>query len=124
MRRLLKANSGNMLIMVAISLAVLASFGVLAIDIGRMLVTKTQLQNAADAAALAGASVFCENAAATDAEILARTNRIGSANEAMQNEAVPVDMGQATVVITSATGSARRLEIANPSAAPAATGRR
>jgi hypothetical protein len=85
--------------MVAISLAVLASFGVLSIDVGRMLVTKTQLQNAADAAALAGASVFCEDPNASDAQVQARTKLIGSANEAMVDEAVPVDMDAATIAI-------------------------
>jgi Flp pilus assembly protein TadG len=100
MRRLWKASSGNVLIMVAISLAVLASFGVLSIDVGRMLVTKTQLQNAADAAALAGASVFCDNPAATEAEAKARAKLIGAANEAMVDEAVPVDMDAAQIVVT------------------------
>jgi Flp pilus assembly protein TadG len=104
MRRLWKNSSGNTLIMVAISLATLAAFGVLAIDIGRMLVTKTQLQNAADASALAGASVFCENPAATDAEVEARARLLGAANEALVNEAVPVDMDAATITITRDAG--------------------
>ena len=59
------------------------AFGILTIDIGRMLVTKTQLQNAADAGALAGASVFCENFTATDAEVQSVVRIVGGNHRAL-----------------------------------------
>lgn len=77
MRQFVKKDRGNALIMGAISFAVLTGFGVLTIDIGRILVTRTQLQNAADAGALAGASLFCESGNPTDAEIQSRVRLIG-----------------------------------------------
>lgn len=51
-----KNNRGIAVIYIALLLVVLLAFAGLAIDIGYMYVAKTQLQNAADAAALAGAS--------------------------------------------------------------------
>jgi Flp pilus assembly protein TadG len=58
----------------------LMSFAVLSIDMGVLLTTRNQLQNAADAAALAGALALAETngdeAAATDAAIeMAASNR-------------------------------------------------
>jgi hypothetical protein len=47
--------------LVAILSAVLLGFAALTIDIGHMYVVRNQLQNAADAAALAGASVYIED---------------------------------------------------------------
>ena len=54
--RLLKnEESGQVLVLVALSLTVLCGFVALAIDVGGMVAQKSQLQNAADAAALAAA---------------------------------------------------------------------
>jgi len=50
-----KDESGQSLVLVALMMAVLLGFGALAIDIGYMTFQKSELQNAADAAALAGA---------------------------------------------------------------------
>jgi len=50
----LKGESGQSTIIIAISLVVLCGFAAMAIDLGRISVEKGQLQNAADAAALAG----------------------------------------------------------------------
>lgn len=52
----IKNNRGQILVLVAVSLVVLLGFAALAIDIGYFYHTKNQLQGAADAAALAGAS--------------------------------------------------------------------
>jgi Flp pilus assembly protein TadG len=49
-------NSGLAVVYLAILLVVLIAFAGLAVDLGYMYVTKTQLQNASDAAALAGAA--------------------------------------------------------------------
>ena len=104
MRRWVRSDKGNIMIMMAGAMAVLAGFGILTIDIGRQLVTRSQLQNAADASALAGASVFCENPAATDAEVQYRAKLLGAANEALVNEAVPVDMDAAKIKLPAAVG--------------------
>ncbi|MGH7725494.1 MAG: pilus assembly protein TadG-related protein [Candidatus Eiseniibacteriota bacterium] len=100
MRQSWKHDKGNVLIMVALSFAVLAAFGMLTIDVGRILVTRTQLQNAADAAALAGASVYCENAAAPAEDVRTRARQVGGANNALQAAAVPVDMGRAIITLS------------------------
>ena len=55
-RRLFQVNSrGSVLILVAISLVVFIGIAALAIDIGHLSTTRNELQNVADAAALAGA---------------------------------------------------------------------
>jgi len=77
MRQFIKKEQGNALILGAVSFAVLTAFGVLTIDIGRILVTRTQLQNAADAGALAGASMFCNQSDPSDAEIQSRVRLVG-----------------------------------------------
>ncbi|MFH1277906.1 MAG: pilus assembly protein TadG-related protein [Candidatus Eisenbacteria bacterium] len=55
MRQVLKNQQGAALLFVTISLVVMFAFAVLSIDVSLLYVTRTQLQNAADAAALAGA---------------------------------------------------------------------
>jgi Flp pilus assembly protein TadG len=54
-RRFPRNREGASIILVAVSLVMIFAFAVLAIDVGTLYVTRTQLQNAADAAALAGA---------------------------------------------------------------------
>lgn len=83
MRHLLRRDKGNALIFGALSFAVLAAFGVLTIDVGRILVTRNQLQNGADAAALAGAAVYCQNPNATDDEAIAQAQSVGNSNKAL-----------------------------------------
>jgi hypothetical protein len=103
MRHFFRKERGNALIMVALSFAVLAAFGVLTIDIGRILVTRTQLQNAADAGALAGASLFCENQGlinVTDADIQNRVRLVGGANKALEEGAEFVTIENDQIVIT------------------------
>ena len=51
-----KQQNGSTLLFVAISLALLMGFSALAVDVGYLLVTRNELQNTADAAALAGAT--------------------------------------------------------------------
>lgn len=54
-KKLRKEESGQALIMVALLIGVLGGFAALVIDVGYMYVQKSELQSAADAAALAGA---------------------------------------------------------------------
>ena len=55
LRKILKDEKGVSVIMVAISLVVIFGFAVVAIDMSLIQLAKTELQNAADAGALAGA---------------------------------------------------------------------
>src|SRR5262249_19156768 len=60
-----------------------------------------QLQNGADAAALAGASVYCEKgAAATEAEARSRAHTVGESNNTLgmgSAESIKIDDGDITV---------------------------
>jgi len=101
MRHFVKKEQGNALILGALSFAVLIGFGVLTIDIGRILVTKNQLQNAADAGALAGASAFCENFAATDAEVESRVRTVGGSHMSLaMDKPEKVDIPNSQIKIT------------------------
>lgn len=55
LRKLRKEEAGQALIMVALLIGVLGGFAALVVDVGYMYVQKSELQSAADAAALAGA---------------------------------------------------------------------
>ena len=59
-RRLRPQPRGQTLITVALGLVVLLAFVGLAVDVGLMMLARNELQNAADAAALAGAQKFYE----------------------------------------------------------------
>ena len=56
-KKLRKEEDGQSLVMVALLFVVLLGFSALVIDVGMLYVTKAELQNAADAGALAGAAV-------------------------------------------------------------------
>jgi hypothetical protein len=53
---------GNVVVLVAISMTLLIGFAALAIDLGQLYVARAELQRAADAAALAGASAYFSDA--------------------------------------------------------------
>jgi hypothetical protein len=99
MKHWVRSERGNILIMMALAFAVMAGFGILTIDIGRILVTRTQLQNAADAGALAGASLFCNGPAPTDADVQNEVRLVGGANMALENNAVEVDIPNSQITI-------------------------
>jgi Flp pilus assembly protein TadG len=60
-RRLRKQPRGQALVTMAVALLAILGFAGLAIDVGMVFMAKNEVQNAADAAALAGASKFYEN---------------------------------------------------------------
>src|SRR4051812_39557404 len=66
--RLLGEERGSMIILVAISAAVLFLAGAMAVDGGMLYTAHTEAQRAADAAALAGASAFVDYGATTAAQ--------------------------------------------------------
>ncbi len=71
-----KREEGNALVLIALALVTILGFSALAIDIGVMLTARTQLQDAVDAAALAGASglLFSQAEATNRAIALAGLN--------------------------------------------------
>ena len=75
LKKLRKEENGQSLVMVALLLVVLLSFSALVIDVGMLYVTKAQLQNAADAGALAGAAVPSSDTI-VKAEEYARSNGV------------------------------------------------
>ena len=60
----LKDQKGTVIVLFALTLTVLLGFTALAIDIGDLYVGRNELQNAADAAALAGALLLPDTTAA------------------------------------------------------------
>ena len=62
---------GAMAVLLAVMLIVLFAFLAFAVDLGNVYVTRSQLQNAADAAALAGAQQLAEGESATTARQVA-----------------------------------------------------
>lgn len=75
LKKLRKEEDGQSLVMVALLFVVLLSFSALVIDVGMLYVAKAELQNAADAGALAGASVPLANTI-TEAEEYVRNNGV------------------------------------------------
>jgi len=70
MFELIKKEEGNVLVLSAFALVVLLGFAALAIDVGVILTARSQLQNAVDAAALAGVSgLLTSQTLATDRAI-------------------------------------------------------
>jgi hypothetical protein len=63
---LLKRNNGQSLIMVALLMVAILGFAAIVIDVGMMSLTKADLQNAADAAALAGAMELPDSSVQAD----------------------------------------------------------
>jgi hypothetical protein len=82
--------NGAVIILVAVSMFVLLGFAAVAIDIGHLVVARNELQNAADAGALAGAQVlYNDNGTVIDTG----TNQVGyDAARANNSEKVPVDV--------------------------------
>lgn len=66
--------SGAVLVMLGVTLVVLLGFAALAIDLGRTYLVRTELQNAADAAALAGAKELNQTANGVNNAVEAATN--------------------------------------------------
>lgn len=83
----LRNNRGAMLIAVALALVALFAFAVIAIDGAILMAAKNQLQNAADAAALAGASGLLTG---SQDEAIARAIGFAADNTAVEQDRTPV----------------------------------
>ena len=76
-----KCESGQSIVMIAMSLVVLCGMAAIAVDIGRVSVERGQLQNAADAAALAGAAALpTATTAKSQAVLYAGINGVSAAD--------------------------------------------
>jgi Flp pilus assembly protein TadG len=96
LKKLVRGNNrGSIMVMTAIAVVALFSFAALAIDGAMMMTTKNQLQAAADAAALAGASALLDNG--DQAEARARAIAFSSYNSAVQDTPRPVTITDADI---------------------------
>ena len=86
-RAFLGNDRGSVMIMVTVGLVACFAFVVLAVETAILMTTRTQLHNAADAAALAGASGLLEGSEATATE---RAIAIAGSNDAVQDGMQPV----------------------------------
>jgi Flp pilus assembly protein TadG len=108
--RLLHDQRGTVLIFVALAIFSLGAMAILSVDISRMMVARVQLQNAADAGALAGALVFGETTDPTRQDIRAQAKEISGMNKAFGKEGdefiphsriqVKIDMDEQLVEVT------------------------
>lgn len=72
---------GNIIVWAAVLMVVILAFVAFAVDVGYMMLTKTQLQNAADASALAAAAVMAEPIEDVRAEARQYAGYYGAAGE-------------------------------------------
>jgi uncharacterized membrane protein len=64
--------AGQSIVLVCLFLTAMLAFAALAVDVGRFIAERRYLQNAADAAALAGATTLVNGGTVADAEAAAR----------------------------------------------------
>jgi len=93
LKRVLRDEKGATMIIVAIAIVVIFGLAVLAIDLSLIQLAKTQLQNAADAAALAGAVVLYTSDGDQDVAT-AEAIRVAGLNVAVQDVQRPVVIGE------------------------------
>jgi Flp pilus assembly protein TadG len=95
----LRANDrGAVIIYTAFFLLVLLGFVALGVDVGKAMATRTQLQRAADAAALAGASALDPRTGVIHPDTaIARAQHTASLNTAFVNDPQPVQLAAAGV---------------------------
>lgn len=65
-RRVSKVEQGQVVVLSALSFAVVLAFAALAVDVGQFLLTRTDLQSSVDAMALGGAQKLCGDASCTN----------------------------------------------------------
>jgi len=108
MSRLLKDRSGNFGMMTAILLPVLIGGGGIALDLTNMMMSKTQLQEAADSAALAASTALATGEAADEAAAkkLAKEFFIAQMGNYMGAEAAGALAGTTDVTVNTTTSSA------------------
>jgi Flp pilus assembly protein TadG len=90
LRKVWGDEKGASIVFVAIAMVVIFGFAVLAIDGSLMQLAKTQLQNAADAAALAGAMAWATTNMGNEDSVRAEAIRVAGLNVAVQDIQRPV----------------------------------
>lgn len=101
MFKYIRNESGQAMVFVALFLVVLMGFAALAVDVGAMTVQRSKLQNAADAAALAGALVAGNNNDDDDVKDEAENYAVANFKENDTTTINPViDRGNKTVEVT------------------------
>jgi Flp pilus assembly pilin Flp len=90
LRRFLRDEKGATMVMVAISIVMIFGFAVIAIDLSLIQLAKTQLQNAADAAALAGVMAWARTNMGSVDSARAEAIRVAALNVAIQDIQRPV----------------------------------
>jgi Flp pilus assembly protein TadG len=83
LKKVLRDEKGASIILVAIAIVAILGFAVLAVDLSFVQLAKTQLQNAADASAMAGARLLCNGGSIDSAR--AEAIRIAGLNVAVQD---------------------------------------
>jgi Flp pilus assembly protein TadG len=95
---------GVVIITLALFMLLMLGFVALGVDIAKLMATRSQLQNAADAAALAGASAIDPTTGVIVRETaVARAQQTGILNSAFVGVPQPVSVDAADVVTTSST---------------------
>jgi len=99
-----RGERGVMIIWLALFLLVLIGFGSLSVDVAKLAATRTQLQNAADAAALAGASAIdSQTGVIVQPTAIARAQTTAITNKAFNDEPQPVVLAAADVTFPTPT---------------------
>lgn len=99
-----RGERGVMIIWLALFLLVLIGFGSLSVDVAKLATTRTQLQNAADAAALAGASALDPTTGViVQPTAIGRAQTSAVSNKAFIDEPQPVVLAAADVTFPTPT---------------------
>jgi hypothetical protein len=94
LKRVLRKERGATMVMVAVAIVMIFGFAVLAIDLSLLQLAKTQLQNGADASALAGAQRLC---CCGQDSARAEAIRIAGLNLAVEDIQRPVIIGNSDI---------------------------
>ncbi|HTH77104.1 MAG TPA: TadG family pilus assembly protein [Trinickia sp.] len=113
-----RKQEGAVAITVAVCLVMLLGFAALAIDVGNVMVTRNQLQNAADAAAMAGAGCLirrtaCSNTTATQPDwttATAKASAFSTSTSTNQVQGAAVKVSTVSTGYWNVTGTPFRLE--------------
>ncbi len=98
-----RGERGVVIIWLALFLLVLLGFGSLAVDVAKLAATRTQLQNAADAAALAGASALDPATGVIQTDLaVSRAQAVAASNKAFIGDPQPVVLAAGDVTFPSA----------------------
>ncbi len=102
LQRLARSTRGAALLLMAVTLGGLAAVAIIAIDISRMLVARAELQNAADAGALAGARLFMDEPNPPDSDIHAHAKEVAGMNQAFaEGKSEPIPIANIETVVDS-----------------------